>query len=139
MVAYYDDLLCILLKNQNPPPKPRKKNKNPQAGPFTGVLTPQFLTGPRKIGGPEGSPRDFKATPKVCRMRKRGKKKKKISSPKASNEMFSGSLALLYFHGGRQGSGPDREQSPVNGEIFRTFVRLFVHPSNSPSGPSSQA
>ena len=31
--------------------------------------------------------------------------------------MVSGSLALLYFlhgfHGGRQGSGPDRGQSPV--------------------------
>ena len=53
--------------------------------------------------------------------------------------MVSGSLALLYFllgfHGGRQGSGPDRGRSPVDREIFR----LFVHPSVSPSGPSSQA
>ena len=53
--------------------------------------------------------------------------------------MVSGSLALLYFlhsfHRGRQGSGPDRGQSLVDGEIFHSFV----HPSVSPSGPSSQA
>ena len=42
--------------------------------------------------------------------------------------MVSGSLALLYFllsfHGGRQGSGPDRGQSPVEWGDFP-----FVHPS----------
>ena len=50
--------------------------------------------------------------------------------------MVSGSLALLFFllgfHGGRQGSGPDRGQSPVECGIFcpfRTFVRTFVRPS----------
>ena len=40
--------------------------------------------------------------------------------------MVSGSLALLYFllifHGGRQGSGPDRGQSPVEWGDF-PFVR----------------
>ena len=40
--------------------------------------------------------------------------------------MVSGSLALLYFllgfHGGRQGSGPNRGQSPVEWGDF-----LFVH------------
>ena len=50
--------------------------------------------------------------------------------------MVSGSLALLYFllgfHGGRQGSGPDRGQSPVEwGEI--PSVHLSVRPSISPS------
>ena len=43
--------------------------------------------------------------------------------------MVIGSLALLYlllsFHGGRQGSGPDRGQSPVDGEIFCSFIRPF--------------
>ena len=50
--------------------------------------------------------------------------------------MVSGSLALLYFllgfHGGRQGSGPDRGRSPVEWGDFpsvRPFVRPFVHPS----------
>ena len=42
--------------------------------------------------------------------------------------MVSSSLALLYFllsfHGGRQGSGPERGRSPVDGEIFY----LFIHP-----------
>ena len=42
--------------------------------------------------------------------------------------MVSGSLALLYFllgfHGGRQGSGPDRGQSPVEWGDF-----LSIHPS----------
>ena len=41
--------------------------------------------------------------------------------------MVSSSLALLYFllnlHGGRQGSGPDRGQSPVEWGDF-----LSVHP-----------
>ena len=45
--------------------------------------------------------------------------------------MVSGSLALLYFlfgfHGGRQGSGPDRGQSPVEWGDF-PFVRPSVHP-----------
>ena len=60
--------------------------------------------------------------------------------------MVSGSLALLYFllgfHGGRQGSGPDRGQSPVEWGDFpfvRPYVRLYIHPSIPPSGPSSQA
>ena len=43
--------------------------------------------------------------------------------------MVSGSLALLYFllsfHGGRQGSGPDRGRSPVEWGEF-PFVCLFV-------------
>ena len=63
---------------------------------------------------------------------------KRKSSPKASN----GSLALLFFllgfHGGRQGSSPDRGQSPVEWGDFssvRSFVRTYV----PPSGPSSQA
>ena len=50
--------------------------------------------------------------------------------------MVSGSLALLYFllgfHGGRQGSGPDRGQSPVEWGDFpsvRSSVRPFVRPS----------
>ena len=50
--------------------------------------------------------------------------------------MVSGSLALLYFllgfHGGRQGSGPDRGRSPVEWGDFpsiRTFVHLSVRPS----------
>ena len=49
--------------------------------------------------------------------------------------MVSGSLALLYFlldfHGGRQGSGPDRGRSPVEWGDFpsvHTYVRLFVPP-----------
>ena len=46
--------------------------------------------------------------------------------------MVSGSLALLYFllgfHGGRQGSGSDRGQSPVEWGDF-LFVPLFVHSS----------
>ena len=45
--------------------------------------------------------------------------------------MVSGSLALLYFllgfHGGRQGSGPDRGQSPVEWGDFPS-VCLSVHP-----------
>ena len=44
--------------------------------------------------------------------------------------MVSGSLALIYFllgfHGGRQGSGPNREQSPVEWGDF---------PSVCSSGP----
>ena len=49
--------------------------------------------------------------------------------------MVSGSLALLYFllgfHGGRQGSGPDRGRSPVEWGDFpyvRPFIRLSVRP-----------
>ena len=48
------------------------------------------------------------------------------------HQMVSGSLALLYFllgfHGGRQGSGPDRGQSPVEWGDFPS-VRTFVCPS----------
>ena len=60
--------------------------------------------------------------------------------------MVSGSLALLYFllgfQGGRQGSSPDRGQSPVEWGDFlfvRPSVRLSffpsvsVHPSVRPS------
>ena len=46
--------------------------------------------------------------------------------------MVSGSLALLYFllgfHGGKQGSGPNKGQSPVDWGDF-----LSVHPSVWPS------
>ena len=49
--------------------------------------------------------------------------------------MVSGFLALLYFllsfHGGRQGSGPNRGQSPVEWGDFPyvcAFVCLPVHP-----------
>ena len=49
--------------------------------------------------------------------------------------MFSGSLALLYFllgfHGGRQGSGPDRGQSHVEWGDFPS-VRPSVCPSVRP-------
>ena len=40
--------------------------------------------------------------------------------------MVSGSLAQLYFpscHGGKQGSGPDRKQSPVESGDFLTILR----------------
>ena len=47
-------------------------------------------------------------------------------------KMVSGCLALLYFllgfHGGRQGCGPDRGQSPVEWGDF-----LFVQPASQPS------
>ena len=59
--------------------------------------------------------------------------------------MVSGSLALLYFllgfHGGRQGSGPDRGQSPVEWGDFlsiRTSIRPSVHPSVHPFPPLGQ-
>merc|ERR1712055_910981 len=49
-----------------------------------------------------------------------------------------GAAALLYFllgfHGGRQGSGPNRGRSPVEWGDF-PFVRLFVHPSVRPFPP----
>ena len=56
--------------------------------------------------------------------------------------MVSGSLALLYFllsfHGGRQGSGPDRGRSPVEWGDFpsvRSSVCSSVRPSvNQASG-----
>ena len=51
--------------------------------------------------------------------------------------MVSGSLALLYFligfHGGRQGSGPDRGHSPVEWGNVCLSVHLSVHPSVCPS------
>ena len=60
--------------------------------------------------------------------------------------MVSSSLALLYFllglHGGRQGSGPDRGQSPVEWGDFPSIcpsVFLSVRLSVPPSGPSSPA
>ena len=43
--------------------------------------------------------------------------------------MVNGSLALLYFllsfHGGRQGSGPNRGQSPLEWEEV-SFVHLSI-------------
>ena len=58
--------------------------------------------------------------------------------------MVSGSLALLYiligFHGGRQGSDPDRGQSPVEWGDFPSVcpsVRRSVRPSVRPSPPLS--
>ena len=58
--------------------------------------------------------------------------------------MVSGSLALLYFllsfHGGRQGSGPDRGQSPVEWGDF-PFVCSYVRPSpplGHPARPEAQ-
>ena len=48
------------------------------------------------------------------------------------HQMVSGSLALPYFllgfHGGKQGSGPDRGQSPVEWGDF-PFVRPSICPS----------
>ena len=48
--------------------------------------------------------------------------------------MVSGSLALLYFllgfHGGRQGSGPNRGQSPVEWGDFPS-VRLSIQKSQA--------
>ena len=56
--------------------------------------------------------------------------------------MVIGSLALLYFllnfHGGRQGSGPDRGRSPVELGDF-LFVCASIRLSVPLSGPSSQA
>ena len=56
--------------------------------------------------------------------------------------MVSGSLALLYFllgfHGGRQGSGTDRGQSPVECGDFPS-VRPSVHPSVRPPPLGHQA
>ena len=59
--------------------------------------------------------------------------------------MVSGSLALLYFllglHGGRQGSGPNRRQSPVEWGDFpyvRPFVRPSVPPLGHPARPEAQ-
>ena len=62
--------------------------------------------------------------------------------------MVSGSLAMLYFllgfHGGRQGSGPDRGRSPVEWLDF-LYIRSSVHsplwaiqPGLRPSQPASQ-
>ena len=49
--------------------------------------------------------------------------------------MDSGSLTLLYFllgfHGGRQGSGPNRGQSPIELGDFPS-VRLSIHLSVRP-------
>ena len=73
--------------------------------------------------------------------KKKKKKKKKKNKVAQMHQMVSGSLALLYFllgfHGGRQGSGPDRGRSPVEWGDF-PFVRPSVRPSVPPSGPSSQ-
>ena len=66
--------------------------------------------------------------------------------------MVSGSVALLYFllsfHGGRQGSSPDRGQSPVEWRDFPfvclfvgLFVRLYVRmspPLGHPARPEAQ-
>ena len=61
--------------------------------------------------------------------------------------MVSGSLALLYFllgfHGGKQGSGPDRGRSPVEWGDF-PFVRPFpclgypARPEGQPARPEAQ-
>ena len=59
--------------------------------------------------------------------------------------MVSGSLALLFFllgfHGGRQGSGPNKGQSPVEWGDF-LFVHLFIRqpvpPLAQPAGPEAQ-
>ena len=55
--------------------------------------------------------------------------------------MASGSLALLYFllsfHGGGQGSGPDRGQSPVEWGDF-PYVRPYVPPLGHPARPEAQ-
>ena len=52
--------------------------------------------------------------------------------------MVSGSLALLYFllgfHGGRQGSGHNRGQSPVEWGDF-PYVCSSIHPSVRPFPP----
>merc|ERR1712105_555494 len=60
------------------------------------------------------------------------------------HQMVSGSLALLYFlvgfHGGRQGSGPDRGRSPVEWGDFPS-VRPSVRsspPLGHPAGPEAQ-
>ena len=56
--------------------------------------------------------------------------------------MVSGSLALLYFllgfHGGRQGSGPDRGRSPVERGDFLS-VHLSVRPRPPPLGLKPEA
>ena len=59
--------------------------------------------------------------------------------------MVSGSLALLYFllgfHGGRQGSGPNRGQSPVEwGDFPSVLVRTLVRPPPlcQPARPETQ-
>ena len=57
--------------------------------------------------------------------------------------MVSGSLSLLYFllgfHGGRQGSGPDRGRSPVEWGDFLS-VCSFVRPPTlgHPARPEAQ-
>ena len=57
--------------------------------------------------------------------------------------MVSGSLALLYFllgfHGGRQGSGPDRGRSPLECRMGRFSVHSFVHSSILPLGHLANA
>ena len=55
--------------------------------------------------------------------------------------MVSSSLALLYFllgfHGGRQGSSPDRGRSPVEwGDL--TSVHTYVPPLGHPAKPEAQ-
>ena len=55
--------------------------------------------------------------------------------------MVSGSLALLYFllgfHGGRQGSGPNRGQSPVEWGDFLSVCPFppLGHPARSEAQP----
>ena len=46
-----------------------------QSGPLTGGLTRQFLTGPKKIGGPGGGPRKTLRGPKGLQNAKTGKKR----------------------------------------------------------------
>ena len=57
--------------------------------------------------------------------------------------MVSGSLALLYFllgfHGGRQGSGPDRGQSPVEwGDFPYVCPSIRLAPLGHPPRPEAQ-
>ena len=57
--------------------------------------------------------------------------------------MVSGSLALLYFllgfHGGRQDSGPDRGQSPVEwGDFPYVCPSICLAPLGHPPRPEAQ-
>ena len=57
--------------------------------------------------------------------------------------MVSGSLALLYFflgfHGGRQGSGPNRGQSPVEWGDIPSVRRSVRQPQGYQARPDAKA